>query len=272
MKYDKDSLFTWAKDNRKKLAKDFFAQKNLLPSADWKVAIFMAGSPWAGKTEFIKRLLTKDQQSAYYVLDLDEIRNWMPEYKGNYAEEYTKWAIKILELLFDECVSHNYNFILDGTFTSTDVIDRNISRLIRNWYGVKVFYIHTQPYLAWSYTLLRESDDKRRVPLSEFIKFYRLAFENVKLVITKFDGNIKISIVQKVRDENDNIIHDENIYTPRSLEEMNDIFDKDITFYYNLWRDWFSEKIFFYFTKFISLIPYIWKPLLKNLVKIPNEK
>lgn len=271
MRHDRDSLFAWAKDNRKRLTREFFAKKKLLPSNE-KIAIFMAGSPWAGKTEFINRLLTKDQQSAYYVLDLDKIRSWMPGYKGNYAEKYTRWAIKILEMLFDECVSNSYNFILDGTFTSSEVIDRNIGRLIQKWYKIEVFYIHTQPYLAWIYTLLRGSDDNRRVPLSKFIRFYHLAFENVKLAITKFDGDIKVSIVQKTRDANGNIIHDENIYTPNSPKEMNNIFDKDITFYYTLWKDWIMEKFFFYFTKFLSLIPYIWKPLLRNMAQIAKER
>lgn len=137
-------------------------------------------------------------------------------------------------MLFDECASNNYNFILDGTFTSTEVIDKNIARLIKKGYKIEVFYIHTQPYLAWVYTLLRGSDDDRRVPLNEFIKYYRLAFENIRLAIAKFDGSIKISIVQKTRDLKGNIIHDENIYTPDSLEEINDIFDKTIPFHYNL--------------------------------------
>lgn len=272
MKYDKDLLFTWAKNNRKKLANDFFAQKKLLPS-DEKAAIFMAGSPWAGKTEFIKRLLTKDQQSAYYVLDLDEIRNWMPGYTGNYAEMYTKWAIKILEMLFDMCATNNYNFILDGTFTNTGVIDKDITRLIKRGYKIQVFYIHTQPYLAWIYTLLRWSDDNRRIPVRQFINYYHLAYKNIRLALQKFDRNIILSVAQKIRDKNDNIELDENIHNPHSVKELDDIFDKDIGLHYTLWKDWPKDIIlFFYFTKFISLIPVIWKPLLRYMAKMPKEK
>jgi UDP-N-acetylglucosamine kinase len=80
MRYTSDELFKWAKEHRKRLVKEFFAKKELIQTTE-KIAIFMAGSPGAGKTEFISRLLTESQESAYYVIDLDEIRGWMPEYR-----------------------------------------------------------------------------------------------------------------------------------------------------------------------------------------------
>lgn len=80
MKWTSDELFKWAKEHRKRLVKEFFAKKELSQTTE-KIAIFMAGSPGAGKTEFISRLLTESQESAYYVIDLDEIRGWMPEYR-----------------------------------------------------------------------------------------------------------------------------------------------------------------------------------------------
>lgn len=80
MRWTSDTLFAWAKSNRKDLAKAFFAKKKITESTE-KIAIFMAGSPGAGKTEFISRLLTEEQESSYHVIDLDEIRQWMPEYR-----------------------------------------------------------------------------------------------------------------------------------------------------------------------------------------------
>ena len=97
-----------------------------------------------------------------------------------------------------------------------------------------MFYIHTQPYLAWIYTLLRESNDNRRIPIKQFIEFYHLAYKNIKLALQKFDAKIIISIAQKIRDKNDNIVLEETLYYPHSIEELNDIFDKKIRLYYNL--------------------------------------
>ena len=267
MSYSKNYLFLRAKDNRKRLTNNFF-NKNIIADSDEKIAIFMAGSPWAWKTEFINRLLTKEQQSAYYILDLDIIRKWMPWYKWNYAEKYTKWAIKILEMMFDKCVSKKYNFILDWTFTNTEVINKNITRLVEKWYKIEIFYIHTQPYLAWRYTLLRWSDDKRRIPFKEFIKYYHLAKDNIYLAIKNFENKINVNLVHKFRDDKWNIILDENIYNPKTIDEINDIFDKYISFHYNLWKWGIEEKLFFYITKIISLIPIIWKLILRKLAML----
>mgnify|MGYP002345147005 CR=1 FL=1 len=269
MRWTEDSLFAWAKDNRKKLTKDFFSKKEVLQTSE-KIAIFMAWSPWAGKTEFIKRLLTKNQESAYYIIDLDEIRNWMPEYQWNHAQKYTRWSIKILEMILDDCISKEYNFIMDGTFSNTKVIDKNISRLIQKWYKIHVFYIHTQPYIAWLYTLLRESDDKRRVPLKNFIQYYKLARENIYLAVEKYSWKVHIHIAHKVRND-DVISFDDTIYDCESVEEIRDIFDKNINFHYNLWDMWISETLFFCLSKAISILPIIWKPLLQRLTKFRHE-
>ncbi|EKE28064.1 MAG: Zeta toxin [uncultured bacterium (gcode 4)] len=269
MKWTKDKLHTWAKENRNRLARDFFKKKNLAKS-DEKIAIFMAWSPWAGKTEFINRLLTEDQKAAYYILDLDEIRTWMPNYKWNYADKYTKGAIKILEKLFDVCAHNEYNFILDWTFTSTDVIDRNIDHLLRKWYKINVFYIHTQPYISWIYTLLRWNDDNRRIPWKKFIKFYHDAFSNIHIFQEKYSWKITFYISQKIRDIDWYIIHDDKYYLSNSIQEMNDIFDNKVRFYYNLWKDLLNDTLYFQITKIISFFPIIWKPLLRHIAKIPK--
>lgn len=271
MRWTSDTLFAWAKANRKDLARVFFAKKKITESTE-KIAIFMAGSPGAGKTEFISRLLTEEQESSYYVIDLDEIRQWMPEYRWNYAEKYTRWAIKILEMIFDECVSNNYNFILDGTFTNTDVIDRNICRLIDKGYTIHVFYIHTQPYLAWVFTLLRWSDDKRRIPITEFIRYYHLAYQNILLAEEKYDGKIHIHVAQKIRNKDGMIQLDDTIYDPDSIDELRDIFDKKVKYHYTLWKEWIIEILLFHFTKFLSLIPIIWKLLLRYIASIQKQK
>jgi UDP-N-acetylglucosamine kinase len=137
-------------------------------------------------------------------------------------------------MIFDECVKNEYNFILDGTFTNTDVIDRNICRLIEKSYTIHIFYIHTQPYLAWAFTLLRGSDDSRRIPIKEFIRYYHLAYKNIHLAEEKYTGKIHLHIAQKIRDKDDTIRLDDTIYDSESMGELKDIFDKKVKYYYNL--------------------------------------
>jgi len=64
-----------------------------------------------------------------------------------------------LEKLIDDCIHNEYPFVLDGTFTSTRAMEKNIERLVNKNYKIGVFYIHTVPELAWLYTLYRGKDE-----------------------------------------------------------------------------------------------------------------
>jgi len=259
MVYSSFYLVKWSKENRKKLCRDFLSKKEV---KKWqKIALFMAGSPGAGKTEFIRRLLSDDQKVWYYILDLDEIRSWMPWYKWKYAEKYTQWAIKILEMLIDDCIHNEYPFVLDGTFTSTKAMERNIERLINKSYKIGVFYIHTVPELAWLYTLYRWKDEWRLIPVSRFIRDYYLAPENICLFWEKYHEAIDIYIVNKKYE--DGIIKYDLFPADNSMS-IHDFFDKYAILDYTI-KNRLSRCKYQYY-KFISYVPFLWKKLLKNII------
>ncbi len=259
MSFSSYYLTQWSKENRKKLCRDFFSKKEVQKGQ--KIALFMAGSPGAGKTEFIRRLLSDDQHVWYYILDLDEIRSWMPKYKWKYAEKYTKWAIKILEMLIDECIHNEYPFVLDGTFTSTKAMERNIERLINKNYKIGVFYIHTVPELAWLYTLYRGKDEWRLIPVSRFIRDYYLAPENICLFSEKYQEAIDIYIVNK-KYEDGTIKYD--LFPADNSMSIHDFFDKHTILDYTIKNRLSRFKYGYY--KFISHVPLLWKKLLKNII------
>jgi UDP-N-acetylglucosamine kinase len=259
MSYNEQYLFLWAKENRKELCKKFFAEKKI-PEGVW-MALFMAGSPWAGKTEFIRRLLSPDDGEAlYYILDLDIIRWWMPWYTWYKADEYTKWAVKILEMMFDECVNKKYPFILDGTFTSTWVMDKNISRLINKDYIVTVFYIHTIAEIAWLYTLYRWKDEWRCIPVGRFVRDYLLAPKNVCELSKKYASKVKVFIVNKEYKFWD---IDFAIELFDNKESIDDFFDKNTFIDYTI-KDKVSK---FNLYRNISFIPFIWKKFIRYKIK-----
>lgn len=225
------------------------------------MALFMAGSPWAGKTEFIRRLLSPDDGEAlYYILDLDIIRWWMPWYTWYKADEYTKWAVKILEMMFDECVNKKYPFILDGTFTSTWVMDKNISRLINKDYIVTVFYIHTIAEIAWLYTLYRWKDEWRCIPVGRFVRDYLLAPKNVCELSKKYASKVKVFIVNKEYKFWD---IDFAIELFDNKESIDDFFDKNTFIDYTI-KDKVSK---FNLYRNISFIPFIWKKFIRYKIK-----
>lgn len=257
MRNNEEYLFNWAKQNRKELCKKFFAEKDI---KKWqKIALFMAWSPGAGKTEFIRRLLLIDEKALYYTLDLDLIRWWMPNYNWKNAEQYTRGAIKILEKLIDECLDNEYPFVLDWTFTSTPVMDRNLERLIKKEYKIHVFYIHTLAELAWLYTLYRWKEEGRCIPVDRFINDYLVAPENVCAFSEKYEW-LLVYIVNKIYDGNG--IGYKIFPFPDDMS-IHQFFDKTTFIDYNIKR----KVSRFKFYRFISLIPFIWKNWLKKIIK-----
>ncbi len=220
----------------------------------------MAWSPGAWKTEFIRRLLSSNQESLFYTLDLDVIRSWMPWYIGKNADQYTNGAIKILELLFDECLNNEYPFILDGTFTKTPVMEKNIRRLMNKWYEVSVFYIHTHAELAWLYTLYRWKEEGRLIPVRRFVDDYLTAPKNVCLFSDQYKETLRIFIVNKKYGKW-NIWYE--LYPFENETSIHEFFDKTTFIDYNI-----SIKVgIFKYYKFISHLPIIWKRILRRIIK-----
>lgn len=199
-------IFDWAKRNRGDYCKKFFRSWNKEMKNNQKIAIFMAGSPWSGKTEFINKMLHENVRNSAYILDLDEIRKSIPGYNWKNAEEYQSGAIKILEKMIDICNENEYSFILDGTFWSGETMKRNIERLVKKEYSIIIFHIHFPPEIAWRFTISREIEEGRRIPLKAFLYDYWNSFENVKNIKNSFRKNVSVFFLKKELTNNTHVI------------------------------------------------------------------
>jgi hypothetical protein len=101
-----------------------------------------------------------------------------------------------MELLLDKAFNKSLNIILDGTFWSKSATEKNIERALRKWYKIKIFYIKFDPILAWKFTLWREIEWKRKVPLLSFYNQYYNSFNNIKRILNKFNS-IKLIVLEK---------------------------------------------------------------------------
>ena len=91
------------------------------------VAIFMAGSPGAGKTEFSKYFLEKEFGVDSIVrIDPDEIRETLPGYNGENAYLFQGAVIVAIEKVLDYVFARNFHFLLEGTFSNQDIANKNI--------------------------------------------------------------------------------------------------------------------------------------------------
>ena len=79
-----------------------------------KDAIFMAGSPGAGKTEVVTGL--SENYSEYVVIDADYFRTQFPDYNGTNSSVFQKASSWLVEQSLKFVLEKGYSFILDATF------------------------------------------------------------------------------------------------------------------------------------------------------------
>jgi predicted ABC-type ATPase len=197
----------WAKANKKtfanKLIKSSGVEAKKHPSA-----IFMAGLPGAGKTEFTKRLIENSTLTVVRI-DMDEIASQIDTYTPDRADKYRAAATTLLNEVFSRSMKRRMDFIMDGTFSSARALN-NIKSALNRGYSVKVVYIHQDPKLAWNFTQAREKVEHRAIKFDGFIESYGKIINNVKGITGSEYTNVVLDIVIKNKDNTVGIWH-ENI-------------------------------------------------------------
>ncbi|MBQ6394043.1 zeta toxin family protein [Candidatus Saccharibacteria bacterium] len=188
---------TWIKSHKNEFAKNLIAQSGATPDGN-PMAIFMAGLPGAGKTEFSKSLVDVLSSKAVR-LDMDEIAVQIEGYTPEKANLFRAGASELLNRAFDIILRKGLDFIMDGTFSSTSARS-NVKRALSRSYGVKIIYVYQDPKLAWSFTKEREKVEHRAIDEKGFIDAYFNTIKNIKNIIDEFsDEKITLDIIVKDR-------------------------------------------------------------------------
>jgi UDP-N-acetylglucosamine kinase len=220
---DKDT--TWARQNKKVVAREFIRRSGLTPSEE-PSAIFTAGLPGAGKTEFTLGLLPEILENVLRI-DMDEIASTIEGYKPEVASRFRAGASIILSKIFDLTLKTKIDFILDGTF-SREVSLENLDRALKAGYKVKIYLIVQEPQVAWQFTKSRELVEKRCINRNEFIDTYFMLMKNLNS-LQKTSKNVTISIILKdsknkegrrIEDVENVLDHLPEILTREELEKM----------------------------------------------------
>jgi predicted ABC-type ATPase len=186
----------WARTNKKKIAREFICKTAHEPNES-PAAIFTAGLPGAGKTEFTEELL-KDITDKTLRIDMDEIAGLIEGYSPKTADLFRAGASIILEKIYDETLKAKLDFVMDGTLSHPKAID-NISRALEKDYKVKVYFIHQDPAIAWQFTKDRELIEHRSIDREKFIEAYYRLHENITKLQNMIE-DVTISIILKTKD------------------------------------------------------------------------
>jgi len=186
-----DQSLIYAKQHKREFLELIFSGKEI-PKR--KTAIFMAGSPGAGKTEVAAGLA--DLNENFCMIDADAFRTQFPGYNGKNSSEFQRGASKLVDLAFTEAIKKGYSFILDGTF-AIERAHENIERVLKRGYFVRIYYVYQNPIIAWNFTKSRELAEGRVVPKERFINAFFKSRENLMLVKARFKEEVEIHIVMK---------------------------------------------------------------------------
>lgn len=217
-------LTKWARKNKKQLIKEVTG--SITPPTDARpIAVFLAGIPGAGKTEFINRLFAHNEPIVK--IDLDEIVKLFPGYKPKKYYEFRTAA----NIIVDECViycrKHKLNFALDGTFGYGKAVE-NIKHALKR-HDVIILYVWKDPLQAWQLTKDRELITNRAIDKSGFIQSYENVPKNLKIIRKKFQESVPIIAFRKNKTndnfqmtQSDRIIDDllNNRYNKDELEQL----------------------------------------------------
>lgn len=193
-----EAAVDFAKANRKAIAKRR-TDMALYPPEECPVAVYMAGSPGAGKTEASIELIA-DLGGQVLRIDPDELRAELPGYTGRNAALFQHAVSRLVERMLDTAFDQSQSFILDGTLTHYDKAVANIERALRKGRAVQVLYVYQEPAQAWAFVQAREKAEGRHIQPETFIDQYFAARQVVNRLKTHFGGTIRIDLLLKNTD------------------------------------------------------------------------
>lgn len=134
----------------KEIIKDLFKNyKNAKPKEnEAPTFIVLGGRGGSGKSKF--DMPNEKRQSnigvydreKYIVLDADEIKNYLPEYKGYNAYEVHEESSDILKTALIKARKMGLNVVLDGTMKSFGSTEKKIQAFKDAGYNIEMYYMH----------------------------------------------------------------------------------------------------------------------------------
>lgn len=223
-----DKAFEHAKKIRTSIANKY-TDPNIYTAEKRPVSVFMAGSPGAGKTEVSKELIQLITKDAVVRVDPDELRELFEDYNGSNSYIFQSATSKIVEKILDKLHQRSISFLLDGTFASYCVAERNVRRSLDNKRQVNILFVYQDPTQAWSFVQERELQEGRRILPETFISQFINARETANRIKQVFKKEVVLDLIVKningtnkfMRSNVDNIdSHIGTLYDRATLEQI----------------------------------------------------
>ena len=200
---------TQARKDGKNIAKDLTSQ--FKPSEE-SLAIFMAGAPGAGKTEFSEEIISRSESQSIIHIDGDKLRTYFDGYTGDNSHQFQTAMSLVVEKILDQVYKKKVSFILDGTLSSYTVAEKNLKRALRKNRVVLIYFIYQEPKVSWMFTQRREGVEGRRITKEIFIEKYFGSIDTMKQILDNPDFTGKIKIYPIYKNYNEKTKKTEKVY------------------------------------------------------------
>jgi len=200
-----NNAIEYARANKKRIAREL-TDTSKFPPDDAPVAVFMSGSPGAGKTEASQRLIERfAPQGGNGVLriDSDELRSYFTTYDGTNSSLFQSATSIIADKMQDLAIEQHQSYVFDGTLSNIGRARENITRCLKHGYSVHIIYVYQDPLQAWKFVKAREVRDGRVVPIEAFIDQYFKARDSVNQLKKEFGRKIELHLIVKNIDGSD---------------------------------------------------------------------
>jgi len=157
-------------------------------------AVFLAGAPGSGKTEFIQSALS--YMNDFFFIDIDSYRELFEWYCGSNAWKYQEAMSRVVDKVLKYCLQNNIRFILDGTFKSKKHSLRNIETCNAHGRMVDIYFLFQPPLISYYYTYLREIQQTRNIPVDGFVECFYNSIRNIFLA-KNGHSNVNLYICEK---------------------------------------------------------------------------
>lgn len=177
-----------------------FASLDRFMKVSAPMILFTAGSPGAGKTEFLKNMRESFIElfgQSPVVIDPDTIRQFLPGYTGSNSYLFQKAVSIAVDDLFRHVVRNKLSAFIDGTFSNYKLSHHNIETVVNNYGKAMISYVFQNPPIAWHFTQLRESVEGRNIQQKDFIDKFLSAKVTVDKIKREFGDRVRLDVIQK---------------------------------------------------------------------------
>lgn len=168
----------------------FVNSNNAKPKTGLKPTfIMLGGRGGSGKTKFGKNGEANVYNSnSYIVLNTDEIKKRLPEYKGFNAYEVHEESCDILNRALDISMQKKLNVVLDGTMSDFNYCEKTLKQFTETGYNIEMYYMYLPREKAAERAMLRFNYNGRYVPLDVLLKMINneANFDKLKSYASKY--------------------------------------------------------------------------------------